>query len=159
MPSTAENFPRKNDRTFHQWCLSRARDEPAETPLAPARLTPNHPPPPHTPPHPPHPPTPTPPPHPPTPPTPPHPPHPPPPTPKKKKKKKTKKPPKNPNSQPTKQTNEQTTTTTTTVKHIYKTISETKSHLFQFLNKSDDSQAELLMTQLTKEFAERINLW
>ena len=37
MPSTAENFPRKNDRTFHQRCLSRARDEPAETPLAPAR--------------------------------------------------------------------------------------------------------------------------
>ena len=36
MPSTAENFPRKNDRTFHQRCLSRARDEPAETPLAPA---------------------------------------------------------------------------------------------------------------------------
>ena len=35
MPSTAENFPRKNDRTFHQRCLSRARDEPAETPLAP----------------------------------------------------------------------------------------------------------------------------
>ena len=38
MPSTVENFPRKNDRTFHQRCLSRARDEPAETPLAPARL-------------------------------------------------------------------------------------------------------------------------
>ena len=38
MPSTAENFPRKNDRTFHQRCLSRARDEPAETPLAPANI-------------------------------------------------------------------------------------------------------------------------
>ena len=36
MPSSDENFPRKNDRTFHQRCLSRARDEPAETPLAPA---------------------------------------------------------------------------------------------------------------------------
>ena len=40
MPSTAENFPRKYDRTFHQRCLSRARDEPAETPLAPATPTP-----------------------------------------------------------------------------------------------------------------------
>ena len=36
MPSPDENFPHKNDRTFHQRCLSRARDEPAETPLAPA---------------------------------------------------------------------------------------------------------------------------
>ena len=35
MPSPDENFPHKNDRTFHQRCLSRARDEPAETPLAP----------------------------------------------------------------------------------------------------------------------------
>ena len=40
MPSTVENFPRKNDRTFHQRCLSRARDEPAETPLAPAIMYP-----------------------------------------------------------------------------------------------------------------------
>ena len=37
MPSPDENFPHENDRTFHQRCLSRARDEPAETPLAPAR--------------------------------------------------------------------------------------------------------------------------
>ena len=36
MPSPDENFPHKNDRTFHQRCLSQARDEPAETPLAPA---------------------------------------------------------------------------------------------------------------------------
>ena len=28
MPSPDENFPHKNDRTFHQRCLSRARDEP-----------------------------------------------------------------------------------------------------------------------------------
>ena len=38
MPSPDENFPHKNYRTFHQRCLSRARDEPAETPLAPAIL-------------------------------------------------------------------------------------------------------------------------
>ena len=38
MPSPDENFPHKNDRTFHQRCLSRSRDEPAETPLAPARF-------------------------------------------------------------------------------------------------------------------------
>ena len=38
MPSPDENFPHKNDRTFHQRCLSRARDEPAEAPLAPAKL-------------------------------------------------------------------------------------------------------------------------
>ena len=38
MPSPDENFPHKNDRTFHQRCLSRARDEPAETPLAPATV-------------------------------------------------------------------------------------------------------------------------
>ena len=38
MPSPDENFPHKNDRTFHQRCLSRARDEPTETPLAPAML-------------------------------------------------------------------------------------------------------------------------
>ena len=37
MPSPDKNFPHKNDRTLHQRCLSRARDEPAETPLAPAR--------------------------------------------------------------------------------------------------------------------------
>ena len=37
MPSPHENFPHKNYRTFHQQYLSRARDEPAETPLAPAR--------------------------------------------------------------------------------------------------------------------------
>ena len=39
MTSSDENFQRKNDRTFHQRILSRARDEPAETPLAPATLT------------------------------------------------------------------------------------------------------------------------
>ena len=38
MPSPDENFPHKNYLTFHQRCLSRARDEPAETPLAPAIL-------------------------------------------------------------------------------------------------------------------------
>ena len=37
MPSPDENFPHKNDRTFHQRCLSRARDKLAETPLAPAK--------------------------------------------------------------------------------------------------------------------------
>ena len=36
MPSPDENFPHNKDRTFHQRCLSQARDEPAETPLAPA---------------------------------------------------------------------------------------------------------------------------
>ena len=40
MPSPDENFPHKNDRTFHQRCLSRARDEPAETPLLPAKSDP-----------------------------------------------------------------------------------------------------------------------
>ena len=40
MPSPDENFPYKNDHTFHQRCLTQARDEPAETPLAPASITP-----------------------------------------------------------------------------------------------------------------------
>ena len=43
MPSPDENFPHKNDRTFHQRCLSRARDEPAETPLASASCSPTSP--------------------------------------------------------------------------------------------------------------------
>ena len=42
MPSPDENFPHKNDRTFYQQCLSRASDEPAETPLAPATLQATH---------------------------------------------------------------------------------------------------------------------
>ena len=36
---------------------------------------------------------------------------------------------------------------------------DTSRHLFQFLYKSDDNQAELFMTQLTREFPEHINLW
>ena len=44
-------------------------------------------------------------------------------------------------------------------KHDYNTIFETLRHLFQFLYKSADNQAELFMTQLTREFREHINLW
>ena len=35
-------------------------------------------------------------------------------------------------------------------KNDYNTISETYRHLFQFLYKSDDNQAELFMTQFTR---------
>ena len=41
----------------------------------------------------------------------------------------------------------------------YNTISEIQRHLFEFLYKSDDNQAELFMTQLTREFPEHNNLW